>query len=197
MIPPPTVLNHRAITLEMKPQSKSPSLRQIHPFSSMCSHPTSWNLKIWLLWRQVCTTIKRFRYFEKCFLSCLWREIYNVVQAACKFFRSPANFEPDATLSLPEMAAYDTCGQKAIFKSMKPEEKQRLKQRCGGSWKLVLLYLLIGEKNYRRGKSQVIAGPGHSIAVTGKGDVYSFGTNSSGQLGLGNVEEQCKPCLIR
>jgi alpha-tubulin suppressor-like RCC1 family protein len=80
---------------------------------------------------------------------------------------------------------------------MKHEEKDRLKQRCGGSWKLVLVYLLIGEKNYHRGKSQVVAGPGHSIAVTAKGDVYSFGDNSLGQLGLGNTETQFKPCLIR
>jgi len=80
---------------------------------------------------------------------------------------------------------------------MKNEEKERLKQRCGGSWKLVLMYLLIGEKNYHRGKSQVVAGPEHSIVVTAKGDVYSFGANSSGQLGLGNTEGQCKPCLIR
>jgi len=63
---------------------------------------------------------------------------YNVVQGTCKFFRSPANFEPDAALSLPELAALDTCCQKAMFKSMKHEEKEKLKQRCGGSWKLVL-----------------------------------------------------------
>jgi alpha-tubulin suppressor-like RCC1 family protein len=80
---------------------------------------------------------------------------------------------------------------------MNNEEKGRLKERCGGSWKFVLMYLLIGEKNYHRGKSQVVAGPWHSIAVTSKGNVYSFGASSSGQLGLGNTEEQCEPCLIR
>ncbi|OEL38264.1 hypothetical protein BAE44_0000718 [Dichanthelium oligosanthes] len=119
------------------------------------------------------------------------------IKGTCKFFRSPANFQPDAALSLPELAALDTCCQKAMFKSMKHEEKEKLKQRCGGSWKLVLGYLLVGEKNYRREKSQVIAGPGHSIVVTTKGEVYSFGANSSGQLGLGNTEDQFKPCLIR
>ena len=62
----------------------------------------------------------------------------NVVQGTCKFFRSPANFQPDAALSLPELAALDTCCQKAMFKSMKHEEKEKLKQRRGGSWKLVL-----------------------------------------------------------
>ena len=121
---------------------------------------------------------------------------YNVVQGTCKFFRSPANFQPDAALSLPEVAALDTCCQKAMFKSMKHEEKEKLKQRCGGSWKLVLGYLLVGERNYRREKSQVIAGLGHSIVVTTKGDVYSFGANCSGQLGLGNSEDQFEPCLI-
>jgi len=115
-----------------------------------------------------------------------------VVQAACQFFRAPAYFEPDATLSLPELAAYDTCCQKAIFKTMKQEEKDSLKQRCGGSWKLV-----DRREEYHRGKSKVVAGPGHTIAVTSKGDVYSFGANSSGQLGLGDTEEQCEPCLIR
>ncbi|CAL5026800.1 unnamed protein product [Urochloa decumbens] len=119
------------------------------------------------------------------------------LEGTCKFFRSPANFEPDAALSLPELAALDTCCQKAMFKSMENEEKEKLKQRCGGSWKLVLGYLLVGEKNYRREKSQVIAGTRHSIIVTTKGDVYSFGANSSGQLGLGNTEDQFNPCLIR
>ncbi|KAF8703497.1 hypothetical protein HU200_032305 [Digitaria exilis] len=117
------------------------------------------------------------------------------LEGTCKFFRSPANFEPDVELSLPELAALDACYQKATFKSMKHEEREKLKQQCGGSWKLVLGYLLVGEKNYRREKSQVVAGPGHSIAT--KGDVYSFGSNSSGQLGLGNTEDQFKPSLIR
>lgn len=42
-----------------------------------------------------------------------------------------------------------------------------------------------------------IAGPGHSIAVTSKGAVYSFGSNSSGQLGHGTTEEESRPRLIR
>ncbi|RLM74930.1 hypothetical protein C2845_PM15G12170 [Panicum miliaceum] len=107
---------------------------------------------------------------------------------------SPSN---PATGHSQQLAALDTCCQKAMFKSMKHEEKEKLKQRCGGSWKLVLGYLLIGERNYRREKSQVVAGLGHSIVVTAKGDVYSFGANSSGQLGLGNTEDQFEPCLIR
>uniref|UniRef100_A0A0A9GX48 RCC1-like domain-containing protein n=1 Tax=Arundo donax TaxID=35708 RepID=A0A0A9GX48_ARUDO len=119
------------------------------------------------------------------------------LEATCKFFRDPACFTPDVELSLPELAAFDMCRQRAMFRLMKHEESERLKQRCGGSWKLVLRYMLIGERNYRREKSQVIAGPGHSIVVTTKGDVYSFGSNCSGQLGLGNTEDQFKPCLIR
>lgn len=119
------------------------------------------------------------------------------LEATCKFFRNPAKFPPDLELSLPELAAFDMCQERAMFKPMKPEEKEWLKQRCGGSWKLVLGYILVGEKNYRRGESQVIAGSGHSIVVTTKGDVYSFGANSSGQLGLGDTESKFKPCLIR
>ena len=126
--------------MQMKSQSKSHSL-QTRPFSSICSHPTGWTLMIWLLWRQVWTTIILFSVYE------FWNADYdvydemstnNVVQGTCKFFRSPANFQPDAALSLPEVAALDTCCQKAMFKSMKHEEKEKLKQRCGGSWKLVL-----------------------------------------------------------
>jgi hypothetical protein len=61
---------------------------------------------------------------------------YNVVQGTCKFFRSrPANFQPDASLSLPELAALDTCCQKAMFKSMKHEEKEKLKQLA--LWRLL------------------------------------------------------------
>ncbi|WVZ86154.1 hypothetical protein U9M48_032987 [Paspalum notatum var. saurae] len=125
------------------------------------------------------------------------RDAMLFLQAASKYFRSPANLQPDAALSLPELAAFDVCCQRAMFMSMKHDEKESLKKRCGGSWKLVLRYLSIGEKNYRRGKSQVVAGSGHSIVVTTKGDVYSFGENSSGQLGLGDTENKFEPCLVR
>ncbi|TVU15509.1 hypothetical protein EJB05_39033, partial [Eragrostis curvula] len=119
-----------------------------------------------------------------------------LLNATCKFFRNPANFPPDTALSLPELAAHDMCRQRAMCKPMKEKEMEVLKKRCGGSWKLVLEYVLVGEKNYRREKPQVVAGSGHSIIVTAKGDVYSFGANSLGQLGLGNTEDQLKPCLI-
>ncbi|XP_047064090.1 ultraviolet-B receptor UVR8-like [Lolium rigidum] len=119
------------------------------------------------------------------------------LEATCTFFRNPAKFPPDLELSLPELAAFDMCQDRAMFKLMGEEEKEWLKQRCGGSWKLVLGYILVGEKNYRRGKSQVSSGPGYSIVVTSKGDVYSFGANSWGQLGLGDMEHKFKPCLIR
>ncbi|CAB4294850.1 unnamed protein product [Prunus armeniaca] len=58
-------------------------------------------------------------------------------------------------------------------------------------------FLLAGEACFRREKSQAIAGPGHSIAVTSKGTVYSFGSNSSGQLGHGTTEEEWRPRQIR
>ena len=98
---------------------------------------------------------------------------------------------------MAELAALDMCQKRAIFKPMTDEERQDLKQRCGGSWKLVLRYLLAGEVCSRREKSQAIAGPGHSIAVTSKGVVYSFGSNSSGQLGQGTTEEDWRPRPIR
>jgi hypothetical protein len=96
-------------------------------------------------------------------------------------------------LSLPELAAFDMCMKRAMFKLMKQEERESLKQQCGGTWKLVLRYILVIEKN----SSRVIAGPGHSIVITTNGDVYSFGVNCSGQLGLGDSEDRFKPCLIR
>lgn len=80
---------------------------------------------------------------------------------------------------------------------MTEEQRQDLKRRCGGSWKLVLRFLLAGEACSRREKSQAIAGPGHSIAVTSNGVVYSFGSNSSGQLGHGTTEEEWRPRPIR
>ncbi|CAL0325088.1 unnamed protein product [Lupinus luteus] len=119
------------------------------------------------------------------------------LEATCSFFRQPANFDPDFDLSLSELAALDMCQKRAIFKPMTTEEKQNLKQRCGGSWKLVLRFLLAGEACCRREKSQAIAGPGHSIAVTSKGVVYSFGCNSAGQLGNGTTEEYWQPRPIR
>lgn len=119
------------------------------------------------------------------------------LEATCSFFREPAHFEPDPNLSLGELAALDMCQKRAIFKPMTAEERQNLKLICGGSWKLVLRFLLAGEFCTRREKSQAIAGPGHSIAVTSKGAVYSFGSNSSGQLGHGNTEEEYHPLPIR
>ncbi|KAL3501079.1 hypothetical protein ACH5RR_035528 [Cinchona calisaya] len=119
------------------------------------------------------------------------------LEATCSFFRQPAQFAPDFELSLAELAALDMCQKRAIFKPMTDVERQDLKQKCGGSWKLVLRYLLSGEVCSRREKSQAIAGPGHSIAVTSKGVVYSFGSNSSGQLGQGTTEEEWRPRPIR
>ncbi|KAK9142078.1 hypothetical protein Syun_011478 [Stephania yunnanensis] len=119
------------------------------------------------------------------------------LSATCSFFRQPAHFEPDKELSISELAALDMCQKRAIFKPMTTDEKEILKQRCGGSWKLVLRFLLAGEACCRREKSQAIAGPGHSIAVTSSGAVYSFGSNSSGQLGHGTLEEEWHPRRIR
>ncbi|KAG1363369.1 RCC1 and BTB domain-containing protein 2-like [Cocos nucifera] len=63
---------------------------------------------------------------------------------------------------------------------------------------LSLLHLICALKGSSlRGKSQAIAGPGHSIVVTSGGAVYTFGDNSSGQLGLGTLENQARPQLIR
>ncbi|KAG8071301.1 hypothetical protein GUJ93_ZPchr0006g46388 [Zizania palustris] len=115
------------------------------------------------------------------------------LEATCTFFSKPANFAPDFALSLPELAAFDMCQKRSMFKLMTQQEREHLKQRCGGSWKLVLRYILVREVNC----SRVVAGPGHSIVVTTKGDVLSFGANCWGQLGLGDTEDRFKPCLIR
>ncbi|KAF8693675.1 hypothetical protein HU200_039087 [Digitaria exilis] len=115
------------------------------------------------------------------------------LEATCTLFSKPANFAPYFELSLPELAAFDMCQKRTMFKLMIQEEKERLKQRCGGSWKHVLRYILVKEKN----DSRVIAGPGHSIVISKNGEVYSFGANCSGQLGHGDSEDRFKPCLIR
>nr|KJB60986.1 hypothetical protein B456_009G334300 [Gossypium raimondii] len=119
------------------------------------------------------------------------------LEATCSFFRRPANFTPDYELSISELAALDICQKRAIFKPMTDEECQNLKRKCGGSWKLALRFLLAGEACCRREKSQAIAGPAHSIAVTSTGVVYSFGSNTSGQLGHGTMEEEWQPQQIR
>ncbi|KAF8100901.1 hypothetical protein N665_0214s0060 [Sinapis alba] len=124
------------------------------------------------------------------------RDLANL-EATCSFFSQPANFAPDCSLSLPELAALDMCNKRVIFKPMKEEEREEMKRRCGGSWKLVLRFLLAGEACCRREKSQAIAGPGHSIAVTSKGQVYTFGYNNSGQLGHGHTDEESRILPIR
>ncbi|XP_006647457.1 ultraviolet-B receptor UVR8-like [Oryza brachyantha] len=115
------------------------------------------------------------------------------LEATCTFFSKPANFAPNLALSLPEVAAFDMCHKRPMIKTMTQEEKEHLKQRCGGSWKLVFRYIVVRERNY----SRVVAGPGHSIVLTTRGDVYSFGANCWGQLGLGDTEDRFTPCLIR
>ncbi|CAN6464366.1 unnamed protein product [Victoria cruziana] len=119
------------------------------------------------------------------------------LEVTCSFFRQPANFAPDTELSISELAALDMCQKRAIFKPMNKQEREFLKERCGGSWKLVLRFFLAGEKCCRREKSQAIAGPGHSLAVTSSGAIYSFGSNNSGQLGHGTLEEEYRPRQIR
>ncbi|KAG0492811.1 hypothetical protein HPP92_006209 [Vanilla planifolia] len=119
------------------------------------------------------------------------------LEVTCKFFHHPANFLPDFELSITEIAALDLCRKRAVFEPMNAEERLLLKQRCGGSWKLVLRFLLVGEACSRREKSQAIAGPSHSIAVTSSGAVYSFGANTSGQLGHGTQEDEWRPRLIK
>ncbi|PHT68279.1 hypothetical protein T459_27766 [Capsicum annuum] len=121
----------------------------------------------------------------------------STLEASVYLLGLPANFAPDNELSLAELAALDMCRKRAIFKPMTLEQRQDLKERCGGSWKLVLRFLLAGEACSRREKSQAVAGPGHSVAVSSKGVVYSFGSNSSGQLGNGTIEEEWRPHPIR
>lgn len=119
------------------------------------------------------------------------------LQVTCSFFRQPANFAPDFALSISELAALDMCEKKILFKPMSEEERQSLKQRCGGSWKLVLRFLLAGDACCRREKAQAVAGPGHSITISSDGVVYTFGTNSFGQLGHGTTNELWRPQPIR
>ncbi|XP_076960235.1 ultraviolet-B receptor UVR8-like [Bidens hawaiensis] len=118
------------------------------------------------------------------------------LEATCSFFRKPAHFAADHELCLSELAALDMCQKRVVFKPMSLEERVEMKVRCGGSWKLVLRFLLAGEICTRREKSQAIAGPGHSIAVTSNGSVYFFGSNTSAQLGHGTTEGEMKPRLI-
>ncbi|KAL9680355.1 hypothetical protein QQ045_018233 [Rhodiola kirilowii] len=119
------------------------------------------------------------------------------VEATCSYFRRAAQLYPNGDLSLLEIAAFDMCSKKAIFKQMTHKEGENLKKICGGSWKFVLRFISAGEACNRRGKALAISGPGHSIVVAKNGDVYSFGRNSSGELGIGTIQDQAHPCRIR
>lgn len=119
------------------------------------------------------------------------------LQATSSFFRQPTNLIPEFELSICEVAALELCQKRSMFKLMKRKEGEELKERCGGSWKLVLMFLLAGEGCYRREKSQVVAGDKHSVIVTTRGDVYTFGLNSSGQLGYPMTSDFWQPRQIR
>jgi alpha-tubulin suppressor-like RCC1 family protein len=43
----------------------------------------------------------------------------------------------------------------------------------------------------------VTCGASHSLAITSKGQIYSWGKNSQGQNGIGNVEDTLKPVLVK
>lgn len=123
---------------------------------------------------------------------------FDFLKATCLFTRAPSNLDPCyPELSIVELAALDMCNKRVAIMHMGSEERESFKQRCGGSWKLVLKFLMAGEACCRRGKCQAISGPEHSIVVTTSGKVYSFGNNSSGELGHGNLKNQHKPKLIR
>ena len=120
------------------------------------------------------------------------------MQATCSFFRQHGGLPPDERLPLTELAAFDMCRRRVALASMAAAEEEALKQRCGGSYKLLLKYLLAGERACdRREKFQVVAGPGFSIAVTSNGEVHTFGHNHSGQLGHGTLSNEEMPRLIR
>eukprot|EP00245_Coleochaete_scutata_P001924 TRINITY_DN123_c0_g1_i1.p1 TRINITY_DN123_c0_g1~~TRINITY_DN123_c0_g1_i1.p1 ORF type:complete len:601 (-),score=119.16 TRINITY_DN123_c0_g1_i1:691-2493(-) len=116
------------------------------------------------------------------------------LEVTCSFFRKPAQFQPDESLSLGELAAMDMCGR--IVKTLTEEQRIALRIRCGGTWKLLLRFLQAGRKCYRQGQMQVIAGSGHSVAVSETGAVYTFGNGTSGELGRGAVESDWRPSIV-
>ena len=126
-----------------------------------------------------------------------WLNCLVILQASSRFFRQPVKFSPDFNLSISELVALDMCQRRTVFNPMTQSERENLKERCGGSWKLVLRFLVAGETCYRCENSQAIDGPGHSVVVTKSGIVYTFGSNSSGQLGHGTTDEEWCPRLIR
>ncbi|XP_047320951.1 probable E3 ubiquitin-protein ligase HERC3 [Impatiens glandulifera] len=118
------------------------------------------------------------------------------LDASCSFFSRIAQGEE--TLSWTEAAALDLCKKKLLsFESMTASQIEYLKNRCGGSWKRVLRFLLAREFCSRWGKSQVLTGPGHSIAISSNGVVSSFGSNEAGQLGYATQGINSLPQQIR
>jgi alpha-tubulin suppressor-like RCC1 family protein len=45
--------------------------------------------------------------------------------------------------------------------------------------------------------TSVVCGASHSLAITSKGQVYSWGKNSQGQNGVGSMEDCLKPALVK
>ncbi|KAL6294566.1 hypothetical protein ACE6H2_002708 [Prunus campanulata] len=63
-------------------------------------------------------------------------DLQDLRQATCSFFRQLANFASDFELSISELAALDMCQKRGIFMPMIAEQRQELKQRCGGFMKI-------------------------------------------------------------
>ncbi|MCO5561512.1 hypothetical protein L7F22_015133 [Adiantum nelumboides] len=118
------------------------------------------------------------------------------LEATSSIFRKPANLDPDYSLSLPELAALTMCDARVLVNRMEEGKKEELKQHCGGSWKLVMNFLISGERVRQHACPDVVAGVDHSVVLTKSGAVYTFGANNAGQLGHPLQTELWKPRLL-
>lgn len=80
-------------------------------------------------------------------------------QATCKFFRVPAGFPPDVSLGLTEMAALDACMQRPTFRAMPPAVQRRVMAACGGTWKLLLRFMMARERCTRSAPAPLCSPP--------------------------------------
>ncbi|GBG85090.1 hypothetical protein CBR_g39552 [Chara braunii] len=118
------------------------------------------------------------------------------LEVTCSFFRQQAKLPPNRFLSIAEVAAHDWCNRHVLFLRCPKKEKLALETRCGGTWKLVMRYILALDRCLDRGRGHVAAGARFSVCVSESGHVYSFGRGNYGELGRWKNNCEWKPRLV-
>ncbi|KAJ7533993.1 hypothetical protein O6H91_13G074600 [Diphasiastrum complanatum] len=118
------------------------------------------------------------------------------LEASSYIFKAASGLMPYRFKSLPELAAFQLCQNDPLFSVMPLPARSKLSKRCEANWKLILRYLHAVQQAWGRAttrKGNVATGLSFTVALTENGEVYTWGSNSHGQLGHGDTNDVAMP----